>query len=128
MIETLEHNISFSILDGILYSVANGALERDEMYLYARELVEKGKRNNIHKYLCDHRNINLKFEKIELYHVSHKLHELGFDQDDKIAILLPNDEYFYQWYVSFETSSVFHGNQVKLFYDKDEAVKWLKKQ
>lgn len=67
-----------------------------------------------------------KFEKTELYHVSHQLKEFGLIENDKFAVLLPNDDYFYQWHISFEASSVFHGNKVKLFNDEDTALQWLK--
>lgn len=125
MTEVLESNITSFILDGVLYCVASGVLKQDEMFQIARKLIKTAREKNLHKYLFDHRNIAFRFEKSELYHLSFHLKDLGLKEDDKVAVLLPDDS-LNQWYAGFETSSVLHGNKVKIFNNEDIALQWLK--
>ena len=126
MKETLENKITSFISDGILFGIASGVLHTDEMFQYAKSLIETAKKENLHRYLFDHRKVILDFQNYEVIHLSHKLKDLGLKADDRIAVLLPDDTNFDVLYSSFETSSVFHGNKVKLFNDEDAAVQWLK--
>ena len=127
MTETLKNKLSSFISDGIIYGVASGILNTDEMVQQAKDLIDTAKKENVHRYLFDHRQVVFDFQKYDVFHLSHQLKDLGLTSDDKIAVLLPDDTSFDLWYSSFETSSVFHGNKVKLFNDEDAAVHWLKR-
>lgn len=128
MSEPLEYTITSFISNGILYSVASGSLKREDMFQQVKEIIEKAKEENLHRYLFDHRKVALDFEKSDIFHLSHQLKDLGLKEEDKVAVLLPNDDYFHQWYTRFETSSVFHGNKVKIFNGESEALQWLKQK
>ena len=127
MTELLESNVTSFISDGVLYGVASGVLKRDEMFQIVGKLIKTAKEENLHRYLFDHRKVTLKFEKSELYQLSFQLKDLGLREDDKVAVLLPDDLFYNHWYAGFETSSILHGNKVKLFNSEDTALQWLKK-
>ena len=126
MSEPLECTITSFISDDILFSVASGSLKLEAMFQQVMEIIAKAKEEDIHRYLFDHRNVALDFEKSDIFHLSHQLKDLGLKEGDRFAVLLPDDSYFHQWYTRFETSSVFHGNKVKIFNDESEALQWLK--
>jgi hypothetical protein len=126
MSEPLECTITSFISDGILYGIANSILQLEAMFQQVMELIEKAKEEDIHKFLFDHHNVTLDFDKSNIFHLSHQLKDLGLKEEDKFAVLLPADSYFHQWYTRFETSSVFHGNKVKIFNNESNALRWLK--
>lgn len=126
MTETLENKTTFFISNDVIYGIASGVLNTHDMMRQTKELIKKGKEENIRRFLFDHRSVKLDLNEIHAFHFSNQLKELGLNEDDKIAVLLPSNPFFDQWYSSFETSSVFQGNKIKIFNDEDAAVQWLK--
>jgi uracil phosphoribosyltransferase len=84
--------------------------------------------HNSHKYLLDHRDVETTMPVLDLEKVPRIMKEVGVDPEGKMVVLVdpssPNNNLFTFVKNVLNLASV----QIKIFYDKDEALTWLRLQ
>lgn len=121
----MNDNINYYISNGIIHVVASGFLKYTDILDHSKKTIQKAREKGVNKYLIDHLKVIPDVKMDDVLSLSLALKEHGLNINDKVALLIPkNDEYF-KFYSSYEISSIFQGNKIKIFFDKKEAENWL---
>jgi hypothetical protein len=123
----MPHTISYNPEIRVIESTVQGDLTLDE----AREIITQfallARENNCFLFLTDYREATVKLSTFEIYRMPQIMSEtfassgLNVHQLKRAIIAAKN----FKDYLFFETVTFNRGQNVKLFYNVDEAKKWL---
>jgi len=89
-----------------------------EMDLLARE-------HNTHRYLIDHRGVDVKISVFDLDKVPEMLREIEADFEGKVAILMDTSAPKKNLFNFLKNILILESMDLELFSDKDKAIAWL---
>lgn len=118
--------ISFTtrVEDGVLYVTASGfdeSLEDTQKYSYA--VIQASKQTRVKKVLCDERQLDYQLSTIDLY----VLAEFIVEHAPVMAkVALVSNECYKSDIQFWEIVSQNRGLVVKVFFDLEEAIAWIK--
>jgi hypothetical protein len=90
------------------------------------EMDALAKQHNTHKYLIDHRGVDVKMSVFDIDQVPGMLKEINADFSGKIALLLDYSVPKRNLFSFLKNVLNLVSMRLELFYDKDEAIAWFK--
>ena len=113
--------------EGVILIATSGPMDLEQIrQMSAAALAEEAKRN-VSKFLTEHKDVAPLLPFIELYHLPDVLEKFGFKHHHKVAVVnvaspkLQGDLKF------FETVAFNKGFDVRVFPERAEALRWLRK-
>jgi hypothetical protein len=112
--------------DGIVFAEILNPLSLEGTKQFCIELNETAHKHDAHKYLVDHRGVDVVMTVLEIDKIPGMLREIEADFGGRTAILLdssaPKGNLFHFLKNLLHLASV----RFELFFDRDEAIAWLK--
>jgi len=107
---------------GHLIARLTGTLDREVLGQYARAIFEAGRTYNCKKLLNDISQVVMDISISEIFYLPELLESVGIDSTWKRAVLYTADQEKFRF---LETRMFNEGHPVKIFRDRDSAVRWL---
>ncbi len=111
--------------EGIFLITNIGKFTHKDFMKQAIEAIKIAETQNCHKFLSDCTSMYLETNTMNIYDTSGYYNEINVSRESKIALLVPPGHKSEKDLKFFETVNVNKGWQIKLFGDKESAVKWL---
>ena len=112
--------------EGIVFAEILSPLSLESTKQFCIELDAEARKHGAHKYLVDHRGVDVVMSVLEIDKIPAMLREIEADFGGRTAILLdssaPKGNLFHFLKNLLHLASM----RFELFFDKDEAIAWLK--
>ncbi len=111
---------------GIVFVKILNPLKIEVLKPFCQQIQSLAREQNSHKYFVDHREVDNEIYISDIHEIASIVKDVGVDLDSKIAVLVGRSipQRFKLDFVQnvFSLISI----QISFFYDKDEALDWLK--
>jgi hypothetical protein len=91
-----------------------------------RQVVQTARENQTNCFLLDDTEFDTQASTLSIYELPKLYAEAGFSRQDQIAVVISSDDTGLDDYRFFETVCINQGFKVKLFFDLEEAYRWLR--
>ncbi len=119
----MSYTIRYDPENDCIMASMEGDMDLNKLREFAKILTQEMEKNNCYKIFNDVRKINVKLSTTEIYNLPKIIMEWGLKPFCKRALVVAND---FNDIAFFETVSVNQLQNVKIFRDSDDAIKWLK--
>ena len=118
----MKFSINYDEENDCMIGTAKVKLEINGIEPYARKIISIASKYDCKRLLNDFRNIELACSITEIYSLPQLLDTFGFDRSWKEAILVSGQFDDFQF---LENVASNRGYQIRIFSDRDAALKWL---
>lgn len=123
----MSHTMVYNPETQVIESTFQESLTFDEVKEFISTAARIAKEQNCTLFLTDYRNVTLKLSTMELYKVPELMQDAFASPELNVrrlkrAVVVAKDVNDYRFY---ETVTVNRGQSAKVFFDIDEAKKWL---
>lgn len=112
--------------DGIVIAELLNPLSLEDTKQFCIELDMLARKHNAHKYFVDHRGVDVTMSVLDIDKIPDMLREIGADFGGRIAILLDASAPKGNLFGFLKNLLHLASMRFELFFDKDEAIAWLK--